>query len=460
MSKEIDFQHETFLFYENAKIEDGIIPHSTVDYFINGQIFYQRFYDNFDFSFNDILGYVFLVFGFFIFLLNIKKFENGYLWILFSLILHQIVIFINAYGVLLQGQANDALYYVYGSLIYLNNENVTLTKILTNNFFQGDIYNKITSTLNLLNGESKFTLMQLNYVFFIISIVYLFKISKIYKLTLKNELILLLILPSVIFYTSASLKESISMLSVTILVYYLSKIKNKFNLIILIKIIISIFFFCETQKGHSLIIATFGFLLIILNYKKFYITFNIKKSLFTNLTILFSITFITIILLSQMKYTRDINFVTLNPFNLIDSFFSALKSYRSISNPEHYTYLHFNNLEPKNLNFIEEVYLFLLIFVNYIIFIPLQNFNIKGLVLFYESIFRVTSIIGFLIAYYNFKINFKLIFIFLILYNFIYSLGTFNFGTALRHHVPLFPLYLIGFSYTILYLSQKFRKYE
>ena len=65
------------------------------------------------------------------------------------------------------------------------------------------------------------------------------------------------------------------------------------------------------------------------------------------------------------------------------------------------------------------------------------------------------GILGLILANFKLKIKLKIIFTFFLKNIFIYSLGTFNYGTALRHHVPIFPIYLIGIYYFFLSIRKQ-----
>ena len=456
MNKKIIVEHDQFFLYEKTGIVEGVNPHSTVDYSINGIKFFQLFYDDFNFSQNDILGYLFLFFGLFIFFINFKKFDQGYYFILVSLISHQLVIFINSYFYLLPGQMNDALYYVYSSGIYFNNPDLNLKKILLMNFFRGDLFNKISTFLYFVNGHSKFTLMQLNFIFYVFSIIYIFKTVKLYNIKFRYELVFFIILPSLLFFTSASLKESISLLSVSVFLYYISKIYiSNLSINIFFKIVIASIFFLETQKGHALILIFLIFILLIQNYKFLLELFSLNNFYFKSFFAITIIPFLFIIL-QNVAYTEVfIARIISDPINIINSLFIELTSFRSIANPEAFTYLNFNDYNPSEINFFIKIGIIFLMFINYLFFIPIYNFDFKSAILFYESIFRFVGIFGLILATFKLKIDLKIIFTFFLTYIFVYSLGTLNYGTALRHHVPIFPIYLMGIYYFFLSIRKQ-----
>ena len=453
---------DQFFLYEKTGIVDGINPHSTVDYSINGIKFFQLFYDDFNFSQNDILGYLFLFFGLFIFFTNLKKFDRGYYFILVSLISHQLVIFINSYFYLLPGQTDDALYYVYSAGIYFNNPDMSINKELFKGILRGNFFNKISQILYLANGYSKFTLMQLNFIFYVFSITYIFKFVRLYNIKFRYELVFFIILPSLLFFTSATLKESISLLSVSVFLYYISKIYiYNLNINTFFKFVIASIFFLETQKGHTLILIFFMLFLLIQNYKFLFKLFNLNNFYLKLVLVITNISIIFILLKYNLYTGSLINSIISNPTYIINSLFLELKSFRSIANPETYTYITFENIDPNGINFFKKIGLIFLIFINYLFFIPTSNFGFNSGILFYESIFRFIGILGLILATFKLKIDLRIIFTFFLTYIFIYSLGTFNYGTALRHHVPIFPIYLIGIYYFFLSIrKQKLKNNE
>ena len=228
-------------------------------------------------------------------------------------------------------------------------------------------------------------------------------------------------LPSIIFYSSLTLRESYQLLFLNLAVYSFVKIENK-NYLFFIGIFISIifqFFLHEAMFVSSLFILFFCILSL---FKK-------NKNLFL-LIILISF-FVGIIL------NKKFFFIEFYPY--LENFQS--RQYNHLAQGTSY-------LTKMQINNFYDLIIFLLVLLFKYFFYPLphQINSLLDFICFIENFLRLFLLYYFLKKIvFNIKNNYTLINIFIIFFitEIIWSTGIASWGTAIRHHMPQFGILLI-----------------
>ncbi len=284
--------------------------------------------------------------------------------------------------------------------------------------------------------------------FWICSFLLLFHILRLLNLNYKLILLILFlfsILPNSVLHTSTYLRESFQGLMNLITVYALLKIiifrRNIYVFIFLISNFLLIF-------THEIYV-----ILLLLNFSLlflYYFTELFKKNIlfpffgfFLILIVLIFYHYNEFIVSFFIEYHNKLFNRNLNSF-----FYDARTNYRDFD-----ILNHFNSI----------LFYYIKIFYDYM-FMPLiwtHNLNKFDLVVFADNLFRnsILFIIIFNILFKN--INYKMCIVLLLLFFFneiIWSVGTVNWGTALRHHYPAFPILLVLLIISFNTIDTKYNK--
>ena len=274
-----------------------------------------------------------------------------------------------------------------------------------------------------------------------ISFIYLFKSMKLLQFSPQNIFIAVIIFsftPSIFTITSTTLREVWQLLFVNMLLYYFIKFHfnhKKFLFTLSLFIILTVIFYV---LHRALII--FGLFSIILIFYVLFLRIKIKN---IYIPLFFIISFILLLLF----YVFFSNFY-------IDYGWSQLKKGIPLA-VQQYQQGVINSAPLARGNYINQVsitnYIDLLIMIpfNFLqyLFEPIFSFSkinsIKDIVAVSENLIRLFLIILFLYKF-NFKHTvFLYIFILYVFIELLWSLGTINWGTALRHHVPSIGLLIM-----------------
>ena len=258
--------------------------------------------------------------------------------------------------------------------------------------------------------------------------------------TINLALFFYILLPSSIIYSSLILRESYQLLFMNLLFYSFFKITMKNNLKYSLLLIISLLVISYLHKVFIIFSFIFIFIFSLILLKKstkFLFRFKYFDTLFLFIVfILISAGYFQISNFILEKITYHVNNLTLSRSNYQD-----------------------NNLELLS-NFDFFLYLFKS-FYNYFFEPTITRVeNYFDFLLFLENVLRVIFLFISLINIIKFKArNYKYlltIFLFYILMETFWALGTNNYGTAVRHHMPQMGLLLLSaFFYKINFKTYK-----
>jgi len=247
-----------------------------------------------------------------------------------------------------------------------------------------------------------------------------------------RALLLYAIIPSSILFTSVTLREVYQLLFVNLLIYASLMILIKQNKKFWVLLLISTFGMGLLHFG----LVLYGILGAILT---FYFT-SIKggKVLSIELIIFY------LPLLALVSYGGTTLFLEIVPFDFSDGLASAVQLYQAGHNEARAQY----SFQPE-LNGLFDLFLFLPISLGQYFLEPMpwKIATPLDLALFIENMFRVTFIYFAINNIFKVKAAFKTPLIFLILMFFalesLWALGTVNWGSAVRHHIPSMGILLI-----------------
>ena len=243
-------------------------------------------------------------------------------------------------------------------------------------------------------------------------------------------LIIYTLIPSSIFFSSVTLRESLQSLGVYLFILSALKIYNKKGIIWILALLFSYFFTIFLHKTFAISFFLIIFIIFIFYLYKKYIAVK-----FNAIAIVF-----LLIILFYSYWGDSLNVVVIDQANGWKNFrrILILKEGRADY-----------GIDPYSLITVWDHMLYMLnSFIQY--FIEPLPFRIEGLVdleCFFENMIRlyfIISIIYFLsIRNILASVDERIILVSYLIIEFIWSLGTTNWGTAWRHHYPAFGLLLI-----------------
>lgn len=292
-------------------------------------------------------------------------------------------------------------------------------------------YSHFLSFFYFLFFESKFLGCFINIILWYLSAVFLFKILFQLKTSAGNISLALMIysfVPTSIFFSSATFREPIMLFAINLIIYLALKIhfsKNFLHIIFFKVIIIGICIFLS------------NFIHVAFNYISFVIIFTILSVIVSKfINIKFFYLFIFFLLFALMLFA-NLNLININEnINLIE----ASSAYRQNTTIGDTSY----NINISDNSIINSLYVFFQFMVQ-----PLFNNNLGflNIIVIVENLLRIFAF-SFLIfkinlrhqKFHSFLINifFSALFIY-----FIWSQGTTNWGTAIRHSFPELGMLLI-----------------
>jgi hypothetical protein len=248
-----------------------------------------------------------------------------------------------------------------------------------------------------------------------------------------------LFLPSSVTFTSLTLRESYQMLFITLMVY--SMIRFNYTKSALHFFLIFLWAFLAAYLHRILPLVTVGAIGLYFTYQSLINLNNPAKKLRTYILLLgiISLILFSSSVLNAFGFSLDKGFFTLiiqQQVGLLGDGDGARSFYRQ---------------EAIDIDsFFELLYFFPQAFIQYFIEpTPWKWGSLMDIILSFENLLRIVFI--FLTTYYLFfseddvrlKKTIGLIFILYIFIEFIWSIGTINWGTAARHHLPAINLLLI-----------------
>jgi 4-amino-4-deoxy-L-arabinose transferase-like glycosyltransferase len=310
-------------------------------------------------------------------------------------------------------------------------------------FSIGFIYTSIIGLIFRYTAESYFLGSLMSILAWFLSAIVFKKNLELFKInlaTLSLALFFYTLCPSSIIFSSLMLRESYQLLFINLLFFSFLKIVIEKDLKYLLLLTICLLSLSYLHKTFIIFSLIFTFILFLIILKK-----KIKKLLRLNyFTTLFGAFILSLILINHYNFHID---------TLL---------YKSISN-------HVNNLTISRTSYqnddliilnIQDFFLYLFkSFYNYYFQPTISHIeNYFDFLLFFENFFRIIFLLMSLINIIKIKIkNYKYlitIFIFYCLIEIIWALGTNNYGTAVRHHMPQMGLLLL----TAFFLNINFKK--
>ena len=234
-------------------------------------------------------------------------------------------------------------------------------------------------------------------------------------------------LPSSIAYTSTSLKEPVMLLLInTIVMSYLSiiiKKNKKYYFLFFISNLFLIFM-------HRVFFSVFFLIIFLLIFSFFYKKLKKIRFIFIFTTIIFFVLIFNFFLIDFV--IESINIIISGQYVSRASYFENLQIDNDIL-----SFLKFSILAYINYNFMPSIF-HLDIFSDFALLCE----NVLRFILFFISIKKL-----FKYFQHKFYVNYLFIFLLYFIIEFLWALGTQNWGTASRHHIPTLGLLLITYCF-------------
>lgn len=336
------------------------------------------------------------------------------------------------------------LIYLEHTNIYINNytfrDETTFISYALSNEIRYNIFN-ITPGDNFLVFilksfylifKNETTIKLVPILFSIISFHYVIKICQLLKYN-ENYTVIIVILfcfwPSNILFHYSVTKEFLQLAFMTSTIYYSCKIINKFNLIIILKLLIALILFTFSHRGFelvSVILITFLFNLILLKNKRIRLSYKVSI-----------ISFFMLLIIGIISIYGSNNYFTNNI--LRTNFLEWFNNIRVSNNFSKNNYV----IILESMSFGDIFQMALKSFIYYFYYLP----NLKSIPNLYYFIEIILNSIFFLSIFYylirkfsyqddQLSLNFYYFLIIILIY-FIINLGfaifNFNIGNAIRH---------------------------
>ncbi|MEK5278644.1 hypothetical protein NSS82_10360 [Paenibacillus sp. FSL H7-0735] len=348
---------------------------------------------------------------------------------LFVLISHHAIAFVNAFFFATPGSEADAIVFHDSARII---SEVGVVDLNTNG---SRFFVNFLALCYKTFGESHLLGMELSVAAFFLSMVVLLKILKLAGVTHNNHLIILMygLLPTSLMFTSITLRESWQILFFSLVVFFSIKLKFTKKFIWLLFLILSMSGLSLWHNGFVAILPFLLFITILWSFRS-----NKKKSL----------------VLDMFIFVFAVGIIILS-FNLLggSSAGSALSSGNALEYVEQYrsnSNLGTGASYVSSINFSGPIGTLLnipIMFLGYM-FAP-YPWQIRGamdIYAFSESMFRLLLLIAALKTWKNSTGKEKGVYGFLLvvflLIEGLWSLGTSNWGTAMRHHLVAYGILL------------------
>jgi len=379
---------------------------------------------------NDWFGWFLVVLTFIIPLL-VTPFNRNGVWIItvyIILTVYHSCAFINSYITPTLGADKDAIRFIRNATSIAENSNF--------HFKVGAVvYENFLALIFKLFGASTFLASELSVVMFLMTLIVLLFLAKELKMHKYIIPITLLFgfLPSVILFTSVPLRESYQMFFFSSTVFFALKFINSRKYKFLIISFLSLFLLGITHNG--LIVAVPFLLLIILLYS----VDSEKRKFSVGIKILLMIIFL--VLISGAFVLLEARGISSNASKAVleGDILEYAGSYSSPTNAGRSAY----NVYLDTSNPLSIILTLPIVFLSYM-FAPFP-WQIRGLLdiyAFFESLLRLILVIS---IWKTLKIKkgfdkkkYVMVLLLVIILEVIWSTGTQNWGTAMRHHLPAY----------------------
>jgi hypothetical protein len=292
----------------------------------------------------------------------------------------------------------------------------------------GWVYSEFLSIIYEFTSPSLFFGSVTSIIIWLFSAILLYKTTDLLGMPRKQKfwvITLFCLTPSLILFTSVTLREAVEIFFVNLSLYVFFKIylENKFKYYV-----IGILSILLSSKLHiALLIPT-----CLLFF------FAIYLRLYNSLRFNFMIVFFMLYLFSSILFINLYSYENDQLLNLIQKFYMFSEKASSIEARANY------RIFENSLNILDVINIIILYFLEPI---PNRSFVLSDFGIMIENMMRLFMVIlSFLSLFKHRGDDQKLIFLILIVYllsEFTWALGSFNYGTAIRHHAISFGMLLI-----------------
>ncbi len=375
------------------------------------------------------------------FILNIcvvfpPLFRKNKITLIFMLIVSNIrclLIIINVYISYLPGSDKDAVRFVR------NANNIANGYLVPDSFVGADLYEYYLSIIVKFVSDNPIYLhLSSNVIFigFLYILVLLLNDMKIEDKYILYALAIINLFPSILLNTVTVLREPYQMFFIMLSIFSIYQYMNKNKIVYLFLFIMASFLLGISHNGLVIFIPI---LILMASITILWIKKTTIKSVIFNLILLILI-FIVIFLMKIGILTSQATDSIISGKGL-----EYAEGYRLSSPDSRASYE--GALDTSNIITIFNSSIIL--FIKYMIFpLPWMVNKIIDLISIFENLLRLIMITYIL----KYKIGEKLLFSFFLIYlimEFVWSIGTSNWGTASRHHIISIPILVIVFVYVI-----------
>lgn len=349
--------------------------------------------------------------------------------------LHHVAAFVNSYIKILPGATADAMiFYTTSSMMYQYD-------VALNFSIGSDFYKSFLAMIFKVFGDSQFLAIELSVLAFFISLVVLLRVALLLNKGKHLTTITLFygFLPSGILFTSVTLRESYQMMFFTLVVYFALRFIREKGIFNFSSLLISLICLSFWHNGliTSMPIIFLIALLFSLHGKKVRLSFGIKS-----LIACFAVVFVigSFLLATQLGLTSQAADSLAN-----GQIISYTEEYRDVNRMGGSSY----NATLETSSFKGLIISAPNVFLNYMFApFPWQIRNVLDVYAAFESLLRLLL----MITTVNYirkqqkgieKKTYQFLFIMYIVMELIWSMGTLNWGTAMRHHLIAYGLILV-----------------
>lgn len=363
------------------------------------------------------------------FLRNKKIFFSG----LFVLIVHHVIAFTNAYIMETIGAEADAKYFHKAASLLSNHGHISF---MTNG---SEFYINFLAFFYRLFGDSHLLGLELSVLAFFLSMIIMLKLLNLIGQTKHQHVLLLMysLLPTGLMFTSITLRESWQILFFMLIVYYSVKLRKTKNVLFVLPLICSMIGLSFWHNGFLAVLPFLVFITVLWSFKS-----KKKMSVVVNFFVLI---IAVLLIMISLRIVGNSSFsqagTALTSGNTLD----YIEKYRSNSELDSgASYVSSITFSGPIGTLINTPIMFIgYMFTPY----PWQIRGVLDIYAFSESVFRFILLICSFSVWKKSEGEEKSIYGFLlimfILIELVWSLGTSNWGTAMRHHLVAYGILLI-----------------
>lgn len=385
-------------------------------------------------TFLNIISLICLLFSSLLILLN-KEFRSSRILfqvILIGLTVRIILIIYNVFINPLPGSDKDAIGFMRAARrMIMNNINPDI-------FVGSDLFEFILALILKYSIDNLLFIISINNIIFLVTFIFILKIFTLLNVSEKYKsiaIIILLLYPSLIFNTVTILREPLQILFLTLSIYiYIYMMKHGFKLLKFTLLYLTIFLFGILHNGLLALVPIIYLIMSFGLYKNMNGNFN------KYLIIIFNLIFLSLTVTIFLTGTIS------SP--LVDSIISGgateyTTEYRDGS-PE--TRASYGGTVSFSNPIVALITSFLVVFKYFFYPLPWHMTSIQDLVSLFENMMRFYFMF-FIYKQRRYLKDLKYLILIFLLLEFVWALGTSNWGTASRHHIVQSQILIIVFIY-------------